>query len=124
MPVGVGPQTKVIQASEALAAGDVVSIHVSGGDRVRKADATAEGKEAHGFVLAGVANGANATVYFGGTLSGLSGLTAGARYYLHTTPGAVTNAAPSAAGNVSQLVGIAVSATELDFYPEQPITVV
>ena len=63
MPVGIGADTASIQATEALAAGDFVNIWNSGGPRVRKADATVAGKEAHGFVLAAVRNGANATVY-------------------------------------------------------------
>lgn len=125
MPSGVGPQTKVITTSEALAAGDLVNIHNSTGEKARKADATAEGKEVHGFVLAGFANATSATVYLGGTLTGLSGMTPGARQYLSAaTPGARTETAPSANGNVVQCVGIAISATELDFYPEPPITVV
>lgn len=125
MPSGVGPQTKVVVASETLAAGDIVSFHVSTGDKVRKADATAAGKEVHGFVLAGFASAASATVYLGGTLTGLSGLTIGTRYYLSaSSPGAVTATPPSTAGNIVQLVGIAISATEIDFYPSEPVTLV
>jgi hypothetical protein len=63
MPAGIGAETRVMVASEALAAGDLVNIHSSSGAKVRKADATSAGKEAHGFVLGAVANGANATVY-------------------------------------------------------------
>ena len=65
MPTGIGPDTATVQASEALAAGDVVNIwNNAGAFRVRKADATVAGKEAHGFVLASVLLGANALVYF------------------------------------------------------------
>ena len=52
MPVGIGADTAAITASEALAAGDLVNIWNSSGFKVRKADATTPGKEAHGFVLA------------------------------------------------------------------------
>lgn len=67
MPVGIGADTASITASEALAAGDLVNIWNSTGAKARKADATVAGKEAHGFVLASVSNGASATVYFEGT---------------------------------------------------------
>lgn len=116
MPVGIGADTKSIQASENLAAGDLVNIWTSGGARVRKADASTSGKEANGFVLAAVTSGQNATVYFEGTITGLSGLTIGARYYVSAaSPGAATATAPSGSGNVVQYVGVAVSATEISF---------
>lgn len=68
MPTGIGADTAVIVASEALAAGDLVNIWNDGGTaKVRKADASVAGKEAHGFVLAAVSNAANATVYFEGS---------------------------------------------------------
>lgn len=115
MPVGIGADTASIQASEALAAGDFVNIHnVSGAPRVRKADAATSGKEAHGFVLAAVASGANATVYFEGQNTQVTGKTPGARQYLSpTTPGATTETPPSAAGQVVQFVGVAISATSI-----------
>lgn len=73
MPVGIGADTSSIQASENLAAGDFVNIHNSSGARVRKADASTAGKEAHGFVLSTTASGAQATVYFEGTNTQVSG---------------------------------------------------
>jgi hypothetical protein len=118
MPTGVGPATVTITASEALSAGDVINVHDSTGPKVRKADATSVGKEAHGFVLAAVANAASATVYLSGTLSGLTGLTVGANYFLATTAGGVTATPPSAAGNVNQYIGRAVSTSAIDFDPD------
>ncbi len=119
MPTGIGADTKTIVASETLAAGDLVNVwNDAGTAKVRKADATAEGKEANGFVLAAVASAANATVYFEGRLTGLTGLTAVSA----ATPGAVTATPPAAAGNVVQFVGVAVSATELDFEPSDAVT--
>ena len=121
MPVGIAPDTKSVVSSENLAAGDVVNTFNNAGTlNVRKADATAEGKEVHGFVLAAVTSPAAALVYFEGRITGLSGLTPGASYYLSaSTPGAVTLTPVSAAGNVDQYVGSAVSATELNFEPEE-----
>lgn len=124
MPVGIGADTKSIVSSENLAAGDVVNVWNDGGTpKVRKADATSEGKEVVGFVLAGVTAPAAATVYFEGTITGLAGLTAGTRYYMSTTPGATTATAPSGSGNVVQYVGTALSTTELTFEHAQPVTV-
>lgn len=115
LPVGVGVETKTITASENLSAGNLVNIWNSAGAfRVRKADATAIGKEAHGFVLASVSSGASAQVYLEGTITGLTGLLPG-RYYLATSPGEVTDTPPSASGNVVQYVGNAVSGTEITF---------
>lgn len=124
LPVGVGPDTDSIVSSENLAAGDIVNLWDDAGTiKVRKADATAEGKEAHGFVLAAVTSPAAATVYFEGQITGLAGLTRGARYFITTTPGTIATTAPSGAGNVAQCVGIANSATELVFEPQEPITI-
>lgn len=125
LPVGIGADTKTIQASEALSAGNLVNVYDSGAGavRVRKADGTTEGKEADGFVLAAVGSGQNALVYFEGTITGLSGLTVGARYYLGTTPGGVVSAALASSGNVDQYVGRAISATELTFEPGEPVTI-
>jgi hypothetical protein len=122
MPSGIGADTQVIQASEALAAGDLVNVWDNAGAfRVRKADATAIGKEAHGFVRSAVSSGANATVYPpGSTNDQVSGLSPGTKY-LSTTPGAVTATAPTGTGNVQQRVGFAGSATALNFVPGPPI---
>ena len=121
MPTGVGPDTNVFTASETLAAGDIVNIHAGG---VRKADATVVGQRANGFVLAGFASAAQATVYAEGTLTGLTALTLGSDVFLGTTPGTVTQIAPSAAGNIQQRLGVAVSTTSINFDAGAPITVV
>jgi len=115
MPTGVGADSKQITASEALSAGDLVNIHISSGIKVRKADATTSGKSANGFVTSSVSNGATATVYFDGANTGVSGLTAGTKYYLSTTAGGVTSTAPSSSGNVRQYVGMATASGELNF---------
>jgi hypothetical protein len=121
MPVGIGADTATITTSEALSAGDLVNIFNSSGAKVRKADATIAGKEAHGFVLAGFGSATSATVYFEGTNTGVTGLTPGAQF-LSTTAGTATATAPSGAGNVVQRVGFATSATTLNFQSQPPIT--
>lgn len=124
LPAGIGANTLAIVASEILTAGNVVNIwNDAGTAKVRKADATSVGKEANGFVTAGVAIAATATVHLpGGVITGLTGLTAGTRMFLGTTAGLLVATAPSATGNIAQLVGIAANATTLIFEPEEPIT--
>lgn len=121
MPVGVGADSSTITASENLAAGDLVNVHDSSGAKVRKADA-ANAYEAHGFVLASVTSGQPATVYFEGSITGLTSLTIGARYFLSGTAGTITTTPPSTAAHIVQQVGVAISATALSFEPQAPVT--
>ena len=121
LPVGIGADTAAITASETLAAGDWVNVWNSSGAKVRKADATTAGKEAHGFVLAAVTSGNPATVYFEGTNTQVTGQTPGP-VYLQTTAGAGGATAPSASGNVVQQIGVAVSATAVNFERGAPVT--
>ena len=122
MPTGIGADTVQITASEALGAGDLVNVWNSGGSpRVRKADASATGKDAHGFVTAAVALGAAATVFFEGNNQQVAGLSAGVQFLSATTAGAATSVAPSGAGQVVQRVGVATSATSLNFEMSQPV---
>lgn len=121
MPSGIAADTAVITTSEALSAGDFVNIWNSTGAKVRKADATVAGKEAHGFVLSAVSSGAAATVYFEGSNAGVTGQTPGP-VYLSTTPGQATTTPPSAVGNVVQPIGFAASATLVNFQSGMSIT--
>lgn len=115
-PAGIGEDVSVIAASENLAAGDFVNLHNSTGIKVRKADASTNTKWAVGFVLANVTSPANATVYpIGSKNDQLTGLTVGAEYWLHTSPGLVTNTAPSGAGQLVQRLGCAESTTAMVF---------
>jgi hypothetical protein len=123
MPTGIGADTAIITTSEVLAAGDFVNIWNSTGAKVRKADASVAGKEAHGFVLAGVGNGASATVYFAGTNTQVTGLTPGVQF-LSTTPGLCSSTAPTGSGNVVQRVGFSTSATAVNFQSLTPIVLV
>ena len=121
MPVGIGADTATIVASENLAAGDLVNVwNDSGTAKVRKADATTAGKEAHGFVLSAVSSAASATVYFEGTNTAVTGRTPG-KQYLSVTAGSTSTTAPSGAGNVVQIVGFATSATAINFQSGVPV---
>jgi hypothetical protein len=123
LPTGVGAETKTLTTSEDLSAGDFVNVYdASGTPTARKADATTEGKEADGFVLASTTSGNNAVVYTEGINNQLTGLTGGSTYFLSATAGGVTATAPSGSGNVVQVLGKALSATEIAFEKSNPIT--
>lgn len=115
MPSGIGAATKTLTAFEALAAGDYVNEFLDAGTlKVRKADATAAGKEADGYVLANVSSAGAATVYpLSGSNTQHTGLTIGSTYYLGTTAGLPVATAPSATGNVIQKLGKAVTTSEI-----------
>lgn len=122
MPVGIGADTKSIVASETLSAGNFVNLWSDGGAfKVRKADGSTTGKRAHGFVLAGVSNGASATVYFEGENTAVTGMTPG-DVFLAVTPGGAQAAAPTGSGQTVQRLGVATSATSINFEPSDPIT--
>lgn len=123
LPPGIGSASQVFPTSETLAAGALVNIvDVSTVPTARNANATDATKPAMGFVLAGTTSPANATVYFPGQIvTGLTGLTTGARVYLGTSSGAVSTTAPSTAGNLIMLVGYALSTTSFIFIPSPGI---
>jgi len=124
LPVGIGEDVQSLPAGESLSGGDFVYITSAG--EVMRASAGVTGTEAIGFVLASYVTGAQALVYFEGRNTGLTGLTAGARYYLSDTiPGGII-ATPLAdtVGNVGkkhQFIGRAINTTSLSFEPAEPI---
>lgn len=116
LPAGIGADTNAITASEALSAGDLVNVWDNAGQfNVRKADASTSGKFAHGFVLTSVSNGGTATVYFEGTNTQLSTLTAGEQFLSTGVAGRTQSTVPTGTGQIVQRVGIAVSPTNLNF---------
>jgi hypothetical protein len=115
LPLGVSPDLAVIQATENLAAGDFVNIYdVSGSFRCRKSDASVTGKEACGFVTLAVTSGANASIYFEGTNSFVTGQIAGNVWLSDVTAGRGQNTLPIGAGKIQQRIGIATSATSIN----------
>lgn len=112
LPNGIGDDAKILEASEAIDAGDFVNIFDDGGvAKIRKADASND-RPANGFVTTAIVLGASDKVFFEGANDALSGLTIGARYYLDAA-GNVTTTAKSAAGELHQFLGVACGATEL-----------
>lgn len=122
MPVGIGPDTATITASEAITAGSFVNVwNNSGVFNVRNADATNTGKRADGFVLASVSLSGAALVYFGGTNNALTGLTPGEIWLSVTTPGGVQGTAPTGAPQLVQRLGVATSSTTANIVIVNPI---
>jgi len=100
-------------ADEDLDAREVV--YISAADNVALADATDLTKsQAVGFVISSVLDTATVSIRKFGRMSGFSGLTPGARYYLSATAGAITATIPTGSGNIITQVGYAKSATVLD----------
>lgn len=123
LPVGIGADTASIVASEALSAGHLINVWDDAGTpKMRKADGSAAGKEAMGFVLAAVGSGATGVAYFEGSVTGLSGLVGGKRFLSVTTPGGTQASAPTGSGQVIQQVGFATSATVMNFNAGPHIT--
>ncbi len=121
---GSGAAPRVIQASEALDAGDYVNIHDGGNGtfKVRQASASTKVKPANGYVLTDVAEGADATVYFSGVNDKVAGQVPG-DVFLQTFAGQGGPHSPEYAGNISQNIGCAISATAVSFQAARPITI-
>lgn len=125
-PPGFGADTRDIDCTEDLDAGDYVNVYDATGEKVRKADAStaSAGKMAHGFVLNNYTNGDPCTVYFEGANTALTGLTPGLTYVLsHSTPGAVValSSGTTTSGHILQVLGVATAAdtieSEIDLKP-------
>lgn len=115
MPSGFGADVVTAAATEAITAPALVNLYLAGGVlSVRNADKTAEGKEANGFVTSSISSGSSGQVSLSGNLTGLTGLTVGARYYLGTV-GSPSASPASGAGAVDQYVGKSTSPTTIAF---------
>ena len=124
MPTGFGDDINSLIAFENLNAGDFVNVYYDGtalAPRVRKADATTEGKEANGFILGTITAGNAINVYFEGTNNALSGLDDGNVHFLSTTAGLSTSTVPVGSGNMVQRLGRSISDTSIAFEPAQAI---
>jgi hypothetical protein len=127
-PAGLGEAQLALPATETIAAGAQMNLWGGAGGTTpswRNANATDATKPAMAFCNTGGASGATVTGYFTGNLvTGLTGLTIGAQYFLSTTSGGVVLAAVAgayAAGALVQPVGVAVSTTSMLFQPASGI---
>ena len=122
MPSGIGPDTQLLIASEAISAGALVNIWSNAGvSSARNADGSTSGKQADGFVLAAAASGAQATVYLSGLDIAVSGLAPGLAYLSDTAVGATMSAGAVTAGHSYQQVGVVTAAGALQFAPQVAI---
>lgn len=107
-----------VPASVNLLLGEAINLYSATGIlTARPANATDNTQPCSGFVTApvGILAGAVGEVQIDNGVAVLAGLTVGARYYLDVVDGGITLVAPVAAGNIEQLVGIAIDATHLAF---------
>lgn len=118
----------LLPASESLDALDIVNVWDDGGTpKVRKADATDDTKPAHGFVVESVTGdsfgpGDSVRVFYtGNILRGLVGLVPNQPYFLSETAGQITATPVTGTGKILQVVGYAISTTDLMFEPEETI---
>ena len=97
--------------------------NATGTPKLRRADASSIATRAHGFVKTAAIEGATVKFYESGAATGFSGLTIGATYFLSdSAPGEAAATAPTASGHIAQIVGVAVSATEIQIdVSEQPV---
>lgn len=125
LSVGVGN----VNTGYSLTNGDVGSttvgevVYISAADTASAAKADASGTT-KAFAFANAVIGASSTGAYltGGTITGLTGLTAGAAYYLSdATAGAMTSTAPTTVGHYVVRLGVAVSTTEFDINIQSPI---
>lgn len=109
-PAGAAAFTLSLVAAETLSPRDMIGINASG--QMVKADA--DSGFCVGYVADAVTSGATGTAYLiSGIVTGFTGLTPGAIYYLSQTAGAITATKP-ASGRV-QMLGVAASTTSLIF---------
>lgn len=108
---------RIVPAAETIPAGTLVG-YTADGNAVL-ADASARIK-AKGFALAAIASGSSGAVYTVGILSGLTGRTVGATQYL-STAGTLSETPAITSNHLMQIVGTAISTTEVAFDPQLTI---
>mgnify|MGYP000923746693 CR=1 FL=1 len=107
-------EVKVGNAFEAITALQLVYFKADG--TVAKASAAVGGHKAQGWAANSASIGQPVTVHQEGTIGGLSGLTPEANLFLSaSTAGGYTETAPTGTGEIAQIVGVALSDSELNF---------
>lgn len=110
---GGGGGSGAVQGSYSCPAGVAVrdAVFLSSADNVDLADADDASKQPLIGIVDSKPGLTSAVVTYYGEVSGFVGLTPGDTYYLSTTPGQITNVAPSNPGDIVQRIGFAKSAT-------------
>lgn len=107
-----------IKQLEAVSFGNCISLILDAGElKIRKANATDNTRPAAGFVSSQdhvVGIGSMCEITLGvGLITGVGGMIPATRYFLSTTNAIITNLAPVAAGNIEQVVGVALASNRL-----------
>lgn len=106
----------IVTANENINLGQAVSpILVAGTLQVRLANATDNTRWCSGFSITPgtIIAGSKIEIKTRGVISGVTGMTIGARYWLSTVSGFIQNIPPVAAGNIEQVVGWAAAGSRL-----------
>lgn len=107
-----------VTANEAIAFGSIINLfNVGGKIAARNANATSNAKPADGFCSTsnGIAAGAVGEVTLASGVALIGGLVVGQRYWLSTTNGIIANTPAVAAGNIEQMLGIAIDVNHFFF---------
>jgi len=100
------------------------AVYISGADNVRQADASSTSTMPAIGIIVAKPSSTQCLVRTKGIVKGLSGLTAGSRYFISTAAGGITATAPTGSGEVVQYIGVAKSTTELEICPNLDYSVV
>lgn len=107
-----------ITTGAAVAIGQLIGIDSAG--LAVLADANSTPIPARGFAVSGGGTGARIAYVRAGRVEGFSSLTIGGTVWLSGTAGGITQTRPAATGDIVQAVGVAVSATAVDFWIGDP----
>jgi uncharacterized protein YaiE (UPF0345 family) len=116
LPTGIGANSVVVPASEAIGAGKFVNLWSDGGVLSMRLADNSSGREAWGYVTSAVTLAATGTAFRLNTVNAnMTGLTPGSDYWLGIAGGAIAAALDPVtdAGKLDQYLGKAKSATEL-----------
>jgi hypothetical protein len=108
-----------VEATEAIAYGEIANLWNSAGLKVRKASAglgVGFNCRAYCNTTGGVAIGDFGEFILLGNLPS-SGVTPGAEYFMSTTAGLITSTAPAAVGNIYQRIGFGLDSNNIWFNP-------
>ena len=107
-----------LTAGETLAAGDLCYLDSSGEMTKADADAESSAKSLLGISVASLTSGKVGEFLIKGFYT-TSGLTSGEVLYLSPTAGAWAGSHPTDSGQISRVIGYAVTATQLFFDPDK-----
>lgn len=122
MPPGIAADQVTANANGTITAKDLVYMEAAG-TIARATAAAGTPKQAMGWAQASATTGNPVTMQLEGMMTGLSGLTAGSRYFLSdVTPGGLLiDPGPVGSGKLAQYIGTALTTTSLNFEPDDGV---